>query len=451
MYIYQPKIFTMKKSIPLHWKIMLGMLAGLVGGFILLQFDYGKQLTYDWIAPVGKIFVNLLKLIAIPLILASLVKGVSDLKDIAKFKTIGLRTIGLYIFTTVFAISIGLMSVNILQPGNGISNETVQKLEQTYAGNQKITKKINVAKEQAQKPKLQFLVDMVPDNIFKAMSNNGNMLQVIFFAIFLGITLILIPEHKAAPLKDFFDSMNEAILKMVDLIMLTAPYAVFALIANVIVGTAGDWELLESLLKYGGTVIAGLIVMLGVYMSMIKIFTKKNPFWFIKQLAPAQLLAFSSSSSAATLPVTMERVEEHIGVDKEVSSFVLPVGATVNMDGTSLYQAVAAVFIMQVLWPEGLGFANQMTIVLTALLASIGAAAVPGAGMIMLVIVLEALGFPAGKLPVALALIFAIDRPLDMMRTVINVTGDATVSTIVANSVGKLHEPKPKEWDDQLN
>ena len=439
-----------RKRMPLHWQIMLGMLAGLVGGFLLLQFNYGKQLTYDWISPIGKIFVNLLKLIAIPLILASLVKGISDLKDIAKFKMIGIRTIGLYIVTTVFAISIGLISVNVLQPGKGISQETVEKLEKSYAGNKKITQKIDAAKGQRKKPKLQFLVDLVPDNIFKAMSNNTNMLQVIFFAIFLGITLILIPEHKAAPLKDFFDSMNEAILKMVDLIMLFAPYAVFALIANVIVGTAGEWELLNSLLKYGGTVIIGLLIMLGVYMIFFFLFTKKNPIWFFKQISPAQLLAFSSSSSAATLPVTMERVEEHVGVDKEVSSFVLPVGATINMDGTSLYQAVAAVFILQVLWPEGLGFSNQMTIVLTALLASIGAAAVPGAGMIMLVIVLEALGFPAEKLPVALALIFAIDRPLDMMRTVINVTGDATVSTIVAKSVGKLHEPKPKEWYDKL-
>ena len=438
-------------GLSLHWKILIGMTAGLIGGFILLQFDYGKQLTYDWIAPIGKIFVNLLKLIAIPLILASLIKGVSDLKDIAKFKTIGLRTIGLYIITTIIAISIGLLSVNVLQPGKGISPETVHKLEQTYASNQKISKKIEGAKAQKNKPKLQFLVDMVPDNIFKAMSNNGNMLQVIFFAIFLGITLILIPEHKAAPLKDLFDSLNEAILKMVDLIMLTAPYAVFALIANVIVGTSGDWELLGSLLKYGATVVIGLIVMLIFYMILIQLFTGKNPFWFFKQLAPAQLLAFSSSSSAATLPVTMERVEEHIGVDKEVSSFVLPVGATVNMDGTSLYQAVAAVFILQVLWPEGLSFTNQLTIILTALLASIGAAAVPGAGMIMLVIVLEALGFPSEKLPIALALIFAIDRPLDMMRTVINVTGDATVSTIVAKSVGKLHDPKPKEWDDQID
>ncbi len=439
-----------KKGLPLHWQIMIGMGLGLVFGFLFLKIPYGKQLVYDWIAPIGKIFVNLLKLIAIPLILASLIKGVSDLKDIAKFKTIGLRTIGLYISTTIFAISIGLISVNLAQPGAGISQETVHKLEQTYAGNKKIAKKIKTAKEQKAKPKLQFVVDMIPDNIFKAMGSNSNMLQVIFFAIFLGITLILIPEHKAAPLKDIFDSLNEAILKMVDLIMLTAPYAVFALIANVIVGTAGDWELLNSLLKYGGTVVIGLILMLGVYMLMVYFFAGKNPLWFFKQLAPAQLLAFSSSSSAATLPVTMERVEEHVGVDKEVSSFVLPVGATVNMDGTSLYQAVAAVFILQVLWPEGLGFANQMTIVLTALLASIGAAAVPGAGMIMLVIVLEALGFPSDKLPIALALIFAIDRPLDMMRTVINVTGDATVSTIVAKSVGKLHTPKPKEWNDHI-
>ncbi len=437
-------------KIALHWKILIGMGLGLVFGFIFLQFPYGKQLVFDWIAPIGKIFVNLLKLIAIPLILASLIKGVSDLKDIAKFKTIGLRTIGIYILTTVFAISIGLASVNVIKPGEGISQETIIKLKKAFADNKSISKKIETAQAQTNKPKLQFVVDMVPDNIFKAMSNNGSMLQVIFFAIFLGITLLLIPEHKAEPLKNVFDSLNEAILKMVDLIMLFAPYAVFALITNVVVGTAGDMELLSKLLMYGGTVVIGLFFMLAFYLILIKIFTNKNPFWFFKQLAPAQLLAFSSSSSAATLPVTMERVEEHVGVDKEVSSFVLPVGATVNMDGTSLYQAVAAVFILQVLWPEGLGFANQMTIVLTALLASIGAAAVPGAGMVMLVIVLEALGFPSEQMPVALALIFAIDRPLDMMRTVINVTGDATVATIVANSVGKLSEPKPKEWNDNL-
>ena len=185
------------------------------------------------------------------------------------------------------------------------------------------------------------------------------------------------------------------------------------------------------------------------YLFILAFVVKKNPFWFLKQISPAQLLAFSTSSSAATLPVTMERVEEHIGVDKEVSSFVLPVGATINMDGTSLYQAVAAVFIAHALNFD-LTFSDQLMIVLTALLASIGSAAVPGAGMVMLVIVLESVGFPADNLAIGLALIFAVDRPLDMCRTVINVTGDATVSTLIAKLEGKLHDPKPKEWDDQL-
>jgi Na+/H+-dicarboxylate symporter len=188
--------------------------------------------------------------------------------------------------------------------------------------------------------------------------------------------------------------------------------------------------------------------MIVFYLILVKSYTKKSPLWFLNKIAPAQLLAFSTSSSAATLPVTMERVEEHIGVDKEVSGFVLPVGATVNMDGTSLYQGIAAVFIMQVIWPEGLTFTNQLVIVATALLASIGSAAVPSAGMVMLVIVLESIGFPAELLPIGLALIFAVDRPLDMCRTVVNVTGDATVSMLVAKSLGKLGKPNVKNWDD---
>ena len=231
--------------------------------------------------------------------------------------------------------------------------------------------------------------------------------------------------------------------------MLFAPYAVFALLANVVV-SSNDPDLLVALLKYAFTVVGGLLLMIVFYMILVSLITKKNPFWFLKKLSPAQLLAFSTSSSAATLPVTMERVEEHIGVDKEVSSFVLPVGATINMDGTSLYQAVAAVFIAQALSFD-LSFSDQLMIILTALLASIGSAAVPGAGMVMLVIVLESIGFPAEKLAIGLALIFAVDRPLDMCRTIINVTGDATVASIVAKSVGKLGEPNPKNWDDNYD
>ncbi|MBA6157030.1 dicarboxylate/amino acid:cation symporter [Tenacibaculum sp. S7007] len=437
------------KKLALHWQILIGMLLGILFGFIALQFGWNNFIA-DWIKPLGTIFVKLLKLIAVPLIIASLIKGISDLQDISKFKNIGVRTMLIYIGTTVIAITIGLVLVNVIQPGDGISQATVDKLTNTYAGNSSITAKITEATKQQSSGPLQFVVDMVPDNAISAMSNNKAMLQVIFFTIFLGISMLLIGEKKAKPLKKFFDSLNDAILKMVDLIMLVSPYAVFALLANVVV-TSGDPDILLALLKYAGVVVLGLILMIVFYSILVSVYTKKNPFWFLKQLSPAQLLAFSTSSSAATLPVTMERVEEHIGVDKEVSSFVLPVGATINMDGTSLYQAVAAVFVMQVLWPEGMGFANQMSIVLTALLASIGSAAVPGAGMVMLVIVLESIGFPKDLYPVALALIFAVDRPLDMLRTTINVTGDATVSMIVAKSVGKLGKPNVKNWDDNYD
>ncbi len=433
------------RKLALHWQILIGMLLGIGFGFLMTGFDWGKEFTSDWIGPFGKIFVNLLKLIAIPLILASLIKGISDLKDISKFRNIGLKTIAIYIGTTVMAITIGLVLVNIIEPGAGISPETVEKLKATYANDASIQSKIMEASKD--RGPLDFLVDMVPENAIKAMGDNRSMLQVIFFTMILGISLLLIGEERAKPLKDFFDSLNDVVLKMVDLIMLFAPFAVFALLAQVVV-SADDPEILAKLVSYSLVVVLGLLLMIVFYTIVVAVYTKKNPFWFLKQLSPAQLLAFSTSSSAATLPVTMERVEEHIGVDKEVSSFVLPVGATINMDGTSLYQAVAAVFIMQVLWPEGLTFSNQLYIVVTALLASIGSAAVPGAGMVMLVIVLESINFPKDLYPVALALIFAVDRPLDMCRTVINVTGDATVSTVVAKSVGKLGEPQPKEWDD---
>ena len=436
------------KKLALHWKILIGMVVGIIFGFIMTGVGGGKEFVGDWINPIGVIFVKLLKLIAIPLILASLIKGISDLKDISKFSRIGLRTMGIYIVTTVIAITIGLVLVNVIQPGDGISEETVSRLTDTYSQDSGVQSKIIEANKD--RGPLEFVVEMVPDNAIKAMGDNKLMLQVIFFTILLGISMLLIGEKAAKPLKDFFDSLNEVVLKMVDLIMLSAPYAVFALLAQVVV-TADDPEILKRLLSYSGVVVLGLVLMICFYLVVVSVYTKKNPFWFLKQISPAQLLAFSTSSSAATLPVTMERVEEHIGVDKEVSSFVLPVGATINMDGTSLYQAVAAVFIMQVLWPEGLTMSNQLTIVVTALLASIGSAAVPGAGMVMLVIVLEAIGFPSDKLPIALALIFAVDRPLDMCRTVVNVTGDATVSMIVAKSVGKLSKPKVKEWDDHYD
>ena len=438
------------KKLELHWQIMIGMVLGLLFGFGMGYLDWGKAFVINWIAPLGTIFIKLLKLIAVPLILASLIKGISDLKDISKFKNIGLRTIGIYMGTTTVAIILGLVLVNVIQPGNGVSEETINTLTATYANDSGVTAKLEEASRQQESGPLKFLEDMVPDNAVAALGDNQLMLQVIFFTIFMGISMLLIGEKRSKPLKKFFDSLNDVVLKMVDIIMLSAPYAVFALLANVVVSSS-DPEILLALLKYAGVMVLGLSLMIVFYCILVSVYAKKNPFWFLKQLSPAQLLAFSTSSSAATLPVTMERVEEHIGVDKEVSSFVLPVGATVNMDGTSLYQGVAAVFIAQALSFD-LPLQGQLVIVFTALLASIGTAAVPGAGMVMLVIVLESVGFPPDKYAVGLALIFAVDRPLDMLRTVVNITGDATVATIVAKSVGKLHDdPQTKNWDDHYD
>lgn len=429
------------KKLPLHWKIVIGMVLGILAGILFSNFNWGKQFVGDWIAPFGTIFIRLLKLIAIPLIFTSLVKGISDLKDISSFRNIGIRTIILYVSTTIAAITIGLILVNILKPGAGISPETIDELTQVYAGDASITSNIQEAGQQDSGP-LTFLINIVPDNIFMAFGNNSLMLQVIFFSIIFGISMLLIDPESARPVARLINGLNEIVLKMVNLIMLIAPFAVFALLAQIVVNS-DNVEILQKLLFYGATVVLGLILILCFYLIVVYLYTGKNPGWFIKGIAPAQLLAFSTSSSAATLPVTMERVTDHLGVDNEVSSFVLPVGATINMDGTSLYQSVAAVFIAQALhFP--LEFSDQLTIILTALLASIGAAAVPGAGMIMLVIVLESIGFPADKLAIGLALIFAIDRPLDMCRTVINITGDAMVSVVIAKSLGKLHE-KPAE------
>ena len=417
------------KKLPLHLRIILGMLLGVICGAVFTKFENGNAFILDWVKPFGTIFINALKLIAMPLIISSLIKGVSDLKDISRLSLMGGRTIGVYLITTIIAVSIGLIIVNTIRPGNSISESTRMDLIAAYETD--AGEKQAVAKKQKESGPLQALVDLVPDNIFKATTENVNMLQVIFFALFFGVGLILIPPKKAKPVKDFFDGFNEVILKLIDLIMLVAPFGVFALLATLIVESP-SLDIFLALGLYTFTLVAGLTSMIIIYTLLVKIYVKIKPSKFIRGISPAQLLAFSTSSSAATLPVTMERVEEHLGVDEEVASFVLPVGATINMDGTSLYQAVAAVFIAQAFGMD-LSLGTQLGIIITATLASIGAAAVPSAGMVMLVIVLGQAGIPEA----GLALIFAIDRPLDMCRTVVNITGDATVSMIVDKFVSK--------------
>lgn len=450
----------MLQKLPLHLKILIGMFLGILFSLILLQTSWGSQSTKYlegttskgalfvryWIKPFGDIFINVLKLIAIPLILASLIKGISDLKEISKLSKLGIRTLILYLSSTVLAVAIGLFAVNIIQPGERISDETRIELLSAYTGDtdaKVVTKAENEKMERERIGPLKSIVDVVPDNLFAAASENKNMLQVIFFAILFGVGLILVPDEKAEIVKGFFDGLNEVILKVIDLIMLTAPFAVFALMAN-LVAEAPSADLFFALGTYALTVVLGLLVLMSIYLAIVAIYAGISPLKYLKAISPAQLLAFSTSSSAATLPVTMERVEEHVGVDTEVASFVLPLGATINMDGTSLYQGVAAVFIAQAFGME-LTIGAQLGILAAAVLASIGSAAVPSAGMVMLVIVLGQAGIPEA----GLALIFAIDRPLDMLRTVVNVTGDATVSTIIAKNLGKLKNPVEKTWDEK--
>ena len=422
----------------LHWQIIIGLVLGLIWGLVASVAGL-SDFTVDYIQPIGTIFINLLKLIAVPLILASLIVGVTSLNDIAKLSRMGGKTIGIYIVTTMLAITIGLTVVNVIQPGNFLPVETQEQLMAGYQDN--IEGADQSAREVMDRSPMTFLVDIVPENFFKAASDNGNMLQVVFVALLMGIGLMQIPTEKSKSLVNFFDSLNEVIIKIVDLIMKVAPYGVFALMAGVIVDLAGDdigqaLDLLGALFWYTFVVVLGLFLhLMIVYSGLFKLFSKMKLRDFFKAIRPAMLLGFSTSSSAATLPVTMERVEKNVGVDEEVSSFVLPIGATINMDGTSLYQAVAAVFIAQALGMD-LGIAQQITIVLTATLASIGSAGVPGAGIIMLVIVLQAIQVPVE----GIALILGVDRILDMCRTALNITGDAAVSVAVAHTEGLLGE-----------
>ncbi len=431
------------KKLALHWKILIMMVVGVIVGVIAINIGAGK-FVMDWIKPFGSIFINLLKLIAVPLVLVSLIDGISNLSDLSKLSRMGGKTVGIYIASTVLAITIGLFLVNIVQPGNFLSPEKRDDLREKYASD--VSFKQESASDVESSGPLQFLVDIVPDNIFLATTENGSMLQVIFFAVIFGIAMVLTPQEKALPVKKFFDGTNAIILRIVDIIMRFSPIGVFALLAGLIVDIASDdpagaVELFKALSVYAGTVLFALgLMVFAIYPVIISLFTNIRYWDFLKGIFPAQLLAFSTSSSAATLPVTMDRVEKNLGVSEEVSSFVLPLGATINMDGTSIHQAVSAVFIAQAFGTD-LSMGDQLTIVLTATLSSIGAAAVPGAGLIMLVIVLGAIGVD----PAGLGLIIAMDRPLDMSRTVVNITGDATVATLVASGEGELSYGLDKE------
>lgn len=412
------------------------MAAGILFGIIAVHLGW-HQFTNNWIKPWGTIFINLLKLIAIPLIIVSLINGISGLDDVSRLSRIGFKTMGLYLVATILAVSIGLIAANLIRPGNFFTSDiqleySSDSLSQA-AGNP----------DSVSGP-LQFIVNLIPDNIFDALTDNSRMLQIIFFSLLFGISIVLTNQEKTRQLRLLFESLNEVVMRMIHLIMYAAPIGVFALIASITTDLAGQnpsdtYALFGSLGMYTLTVILGLVFLIFiVYPVALSVFTNVSPRQFFKAMSPAQLLAFSTSSSAATLPMTMQCCEENLGLKKEVTSFVLPLGATINMDGTSLYQAVAAIFLAQI-YQMDLSFVQQLTIILTATLASIGSAAVPGAGMIMLVIVLSSVGIPTE----GIALIFAVDRPLDMLRTVVNITGDSVVASIVNISEKQLDTQIP--------
>lgn len=426
----------MFKKLPLHTKILIGLVVGIVWGVIAANLGWAQANSW-YIAPLGKIFVNLLKLIAIPMIITSLVVGVASLNDINKLGRIGGRTLGIFIITTVMAVTIGLVLASVIRPGDALSEETKNTLISSYQSS--AAKKTEAAQTLTQQSPLQPLVDIFPENLISAASDNQMMLSMVVIAILFGVATILVPAEKSQPLITLMNSANEVTLKVVDIIMLLAPIGVFALISSVITDLAGSnpaeaVNLLLALAQYCGVVVLALILHAAlVYMPMVKFLAKLNPLWFLKKMRPVHLLAFSTSSSNATLPLNMENTEKNMGMHEEITSFVLPLGATVNMDGTSLYQSVAAIFIAQV-FNIDLSFTDQLLIIVTATLASIGSAGVPGAGMVMLAIVLNSVGIPVE----GIALIMGPDRILDMCRTVVNVTGDTTVAAVIARKEGKI-------------
>lgn len=471
------------KKLALHWKIIIGMVLGVIWA-LLSSYMGWSSFTIDWIDPFGIIFINLLKLIAVPLVLFSIISGVANIGDPSSLGRMGGKTLLIYMLTTVLAISLGLFLVNTVKPGKLIDEQSridnrinyeiwadsqgheikdginylkdpefferaqeISELTKSELKEVSLADKMETVEKQKESSPLQPLIDVVPENFFFSLSNNGLMLQIIFFALFFGVCLLFIPNEKSQPVLTLVEGINSVFLKMVDLVMQAAPFFVFALLAGVVSKMAGDdigkvVEIFKGLSWYSLIVVIGLVLMIFViYPLILKLFVKKISYkGFFKAMSPAQTLAFSTSSSAATLPVTMECVEQNLGVDKKISSFVLPIGATVNMDGTSLYQAIAVVFLAQ-LHMIDLTAGQQFTIVITTTLASIGTAAVPSAGLVMLIVVMNSVGLN----PAWIAIIFPVDRILDMLRTVVNVTGDATVCTIVADGENMLHYQESKD------
>jgi Na+/H+-dicarboxylate symporter len=413
-----------QKRIPLYVQILAGMIIGVIIGIVALQAD-GIQFVRHWIYPWGQVFIRLLQLIAIPLVFVSLIKGMTGLKDISAVSKLGGRTIFIYLITTLIAVLLGLSMGLLVKPGKLVDTAQVAHIQEKY--HSFAEEKKHLAEEKEGQGPLDFLNDIIPNNIFNAAGDNSKMLHVIFFALFFGFAALTVNQAKVKPIIVLFDGLNDIILRMVDYIIYLAPYGVAALMAGLVADFEGDVSIFSALGVYALTVAFSMLILIfGFYPLLIRLFTKIKPGKFLKSIYPVQLFAFTTSSSAATLPVTMDVVEKKLGISPETASFVLPVGVTVNMDGTSCYQAIAVLFIAQVLGID-LSITQLLFIVALTVLSSIGTPGIPGGSFVILTMVLTSVGIPAE----GLALIIGIDRPLDMMRTSVNVTGDAVTAAIV--------------------
>ncbi|MDR1886879.1 MAG: dicarboxylate/amino acid:cation symporter [Prevotellaceae bacterium] len=425
-----------KLSVPLYMQILFGMITGILIGIIALQFN-GERFVQDWIYPWGRLFIRLLQLIAIPLIFVTLVKGLTGLKDIRDFSRMGGKALVLYLATSMLAVLLGLSMGLLVKPGNLVDKTRVEHIREEY---RTVAAEKELAAEQSKNQgPLSFINDIVPDNVFDAATSNSRMLQVIFFALFFGVAALTIKSDKIQPVINLFDGLNDIILRMVDYIILLAPYGVVALMAGLITDFKGDISIFSALAVYALVLVfALLLLMFFFYPLIIHLFTGIKVRTFLKAIYPVQLFAFTTSSSAATLPLTMNVVEKKLGVSQATASFILPVGATVNMDGTSCYQTVAVLFIAQILSID-LTVGQLLIVVGMCILSSIGTPGIPGGSFVILTIVLTSVGIPAE----GLALILGIDRPLDMLRTSVNVTGDAVVAAIIDKN--HIHDRKKTE------
>lgn len=419
----------------LHTKILIGLVVGgVVGAAANITGSTVAQDFLGSLEPLGTAFINLITMIVVPLVVASLVVGTTALGDLRKLGRIGGKTIAFYLCTTAVAVTIGLAISNVVQPGSGVDDATRTELTERYGGEAEASMELS-----SQAPGAwDALLRIIPRNPVRAAADM-DLLALIFFTIFFSAALTAVREDRREAVIQFFHGINDASMKLIHWIMELAPYAVFVLIAAVVANFGFD--LLRSLIVYTLTVAAGLLLhAFGTYAILLRFLARLNPVKFYRRIAAAPLFAFSTSSSSATLPLTIETAEEKVGVSNEVASFVLPLGATINMDGTALYQAVAVMFIAQI-YGIPLTLGDQFVVVLTATLASIGAAGVPSAGIITLIIVLNSVGLQ-GEVQAGIALILGVDRILDMLRTSVNVTGDLTCSAFVARTEGEtLMEP----------